>query len=581
MIKMKANLVKRSIRAIIVVAVIALAVAIAWLVYQSRLVTQQIKGEAEVVAAMELNAAANKLDGMAPENALTLRIGRSLIDRLLQTQIGRQIDLGPAVAELSGIECDFSSGVPTVKLEVKVGAGSHDPVTLNLDTVVVAAASKESVTLDMFVTDLTAVGGVFSKPWVRDLIEAVSLNQINQALPTLNLPVPAEQTLVAATDNAIDQEVNTSNGSITVRIQPPTIPPIRRRIEPVAVFAKGAELVVVAKVVSGTPVPGSAEVQSVAGGGNDNATGIEAAKKNLHRAFQKWTSSGSLDTPARGGGAKSDDASASPSEGDAQAADDSVASLRVLVGRQIFLDAIDEIRQWPADRRTVTVNGLSQKGNIVSKSGGAPFGNGFKAYLESPGRLKAKAVVDLAPAEWGVAKNGSGNLTIVATTTVSAEAQIHVHGNAPRIQPKILGVRIGGGVKVGGGAGTSVGVDLKAPKKVEGVALSIGVENTGNGIGPSQSLEIRLASDIRETIKFDINGVPDALEHAVDAGFPFELEKGLLLYRIALPEVISTGVITELEGAQLSGAPDLSWTAAGIQFDVDVELDGKVGAGGD
>src|SRR5262249_24614246 len=88
-----------------------------------------------------------------------------------------------------------------------------------------------------------------------------------------------------------------------------------------------------------------------------------------------------------------------------------------------------------------------------------PFGNGFQAWFE--GNPGGQAVISAIAATW---ENGS--VKVGANLRIAGRAQVHVHGNAPRVF----------GVKIGGGAGSSIGVPFSSASNhlIASLALSNG-----------------------------------------------------------------------------------------------------------
>ena len=305
----------------------------------------------------------------------------------------------------------------------------------------------------------------------------------------------------------IDTEIKTPNGKVFVRITLPAGRVVRRWVQPQEVFFTSDGLHLIASFSATAP-----EKVATTSPPESAATGDALARWRLE-----------------------------PGE-----------SVRVRVGREPILSLLGEINTWPDLNRTIQFQGLRTEGHILDKTGGAPFGNGFGAWLEGPERLKGTVVLKRFAPAWEAEKQ---RITLAITASAEGSVQVHVHGNPPHIDPpKIFGRKIGGGVTLGGGAGTSIGASV--PRQ-DSTVTSAAVLNP-----ETQVLEVSVIEPAEIPFKLDIGGVPDDLEKLFKLGFKVPLPRDRALYRVGLPPVIADSVEIPLPKQVGGGKKSIKLTAA-------------------
>jgi len=162
----------------------------------------------------------------------------------------------------------------------------------------------------------------------------------------------------------------------------------------------------------------------------------------------------------------------------------------------------------------------------MAKTGGAPLGNGFKVYFEGADRAKARGALGAIQPTFA-----DGEIRFTTSATVSAEAQLHLHGNAPQITKRgPFGIKLID-VKVGGGVGTSFGASASA--KAHQVAGVIRYDAGQNGLVDRKSTPNEVP------VHFDIGGFPGEIEKWLRDQFKAKLPTGKPLAKIALPALVT------------------------------------------
>jgi hypothetical protein len=327
--------------------------------------------------------------------------------------------------------------------------------------------------------------------WAATIADAEATRAANTALAglTLRLPLASRFVIEPGQPEPIEQWVKTGNGRVLLRITPPSVSPIVRHLQPRAAFFSQSGLHICADVLTSAPVAAATEPAAKPGAGE------------LAEMLRPWQLPAGTDFQLR-------------------------------AGRELILDTLREVNAWPAAGRTVSVQGVTEEGHLLDKTGGPPFGNGFGAWLEGPERLRATLVLDRLEAVW---QSGLPGVSVVVRATAQGNVQVHVHGNAPRIEaPRLFGRKIGGGVKIGGGAGTSLGATLPAQSRQLTGALQWDAA--------SGEFSLRILEPDALTFEVQIGGVPDELVNLFGAGFALPLPRDRPLYRFAVPKVIDQTV---------------------------------------
>jgi hypothetical protein len=140
-------------------------------------------------------------------------------------------------------------------------------------------------------------------------------------------------------------------------------------------------------------------------------------------------------------------------------------------------------------------------------------------------------------------------LTLSDTEIKDGKAQGHFHGNAPHIQPKLFGIKITGGIGVGGGAGSSIGVVFSA----KALAPTLAMKGTTQG----REVSFSLTRDLKITYDFHLKGLGRDIESAVinafglDKSFTVPSSKPLYVWTIPDLTMASAGFSTKSEKTQV------------------------------
>ena len=197
----------------------------------------------------------------------------------------------------------------------------------------------------------------------------------------------------------------------------------------------------------------------------------------------------------------------------------------------------------------------------MEKTGGLPFGNGFKAGLAGPENLQVSGILGSLEPSWRAAEGTTPGAVIVkGKVAVNGGVKVHFHGNAPRPF----------GVRIGGGAGRDIDATASAESPIS-AALSYRASE--------QAFVLQIESPAEISAKVDIRDVPDDLERWLKAGFNVPIPAGNDLYRFKLPPVILQEIKVRMpEGfTPATKTIKLSLDAPKVEFKTDaLEISGKV-----
>lgn len=417
----------------------------------------------------------------------------------------------------------FSTGFPRITVKAELGHSSlgtskvtvQAALALVLDTT--ATDSGDNVIVRPVFVDFEPGSQVPAA--LKTIVSAEAISRINAALPALPIPVPKEfkieasATDVAAMNKALSKiEAPLPNGSAVIAAQPPELPSVRLQLHPVVLLATSEALVVMA-TTSGQPL-------------SETNNSVDLTGTDLQAMLSGY------------GPAKGEDIVLTVPNGPVNA-------------------ALNEFNQRPSAKRTVTFT-ITGKGHIQDKSGGAPFGNGYQSWFE--GTPSGKAELSNLHLTWA-----ADRLDASLNVNVSGRAQVHVHGNAPKPL----------GFKIGGGAGTSVGV----PFNTRGTpALSGTVSAQGNQLKASlQPGKIPATATITGVVNIPVN---------VDVPLPENVQVNYALPDIVSPKPVDLPKVRELtvpvqqaiikaQTPSLQIKPDGLRAAAAVKITRSGEVSGK------
>ncbi|MDB6077340.1 MAG: hypothetical protein JWO82_1087 [Akkermansiaceae bacterium] len=370
-------------------------------------------------------------------------------------------------------------------------------------------------------------------PGLRSITSAELASWLNSLLPPFAAPFPGAFAFSPVKQAILDDWVPVPNGRIKVSFNVPDSPPLKVDWQPVAAFFDEAGLRVLARLSTSGPLPRAEEAAPA-----PNAPAPSAVA--THELLAAW--------PGLAAG----------------------ASYFARMPAQPLLDVLESLNRLPRAGRTIKVQSNGAEGHIMDRSGGLPFGNGFGAWLEHPDSVKVDAVLAAVRPEWRASVEGKpGGLSATGNIEANGQIQVHVHGNAPQVKKSIFGIKIID-VKVGGGAGTTIGATASAATDVT-VALAYREKE--------QEFALQIESPSETRAQVNIGGVPDDLERFFKLGFKVPIPAGKDLYRFQLPPVI----VQEIKVRMPDGftPPEktikLSLDTPKVEFKADaLEISGKV-----
>jgi hypothetical protein len=324
--------------------------------------------------------------------------------------------------------------------------------------------------------------------WARPVLTESTLKLLNDRLPPIPLPISHDLVFPAQALEPQSITLPLPNGSLTGNLNLPPIPEFKRRLSLRAFIPTPSGLFLAVRVAGEADATASASVATV----EPLPAAWASAMERLHLTGFK---NGLPD------------------------------KLAVVIGTGIVQALIADINALPEAGRTITFQGTGSAGDIMAKTGGAPFGNGFKVYFEGADRAKARGA--LGPIQPTFA---DGEIRFTTSATVSAEAQLHFHGNAPQVKKRVFGFKIVD-VKVGGGIGTSFGASASA--KAHQAAGVLKYDAGQNG------LVFILTEPNEVPVHFDIGGFPGEIEKWLRDQFKAKLPTDKPLAKIALPALVT------------------------------------------
>ena len=457
-----------------------------------------------------LQGLASKLADLGQENKaprVVVVLSKKSIDAMLAKFKDGMVVVPPSVSspelrfKFGQITSTFKMGFPELNVtftEVTVGlaTGNNFKVIGALEPIVEDGKARLRITL----TDIeTATLASLPTP-VRDAVLGHALQGLNRHIPVMDIPVQSSLDLPHIPIAAVPVTVSVPSGSIALALQPPAILPMSRHLRFQAIFFNAESLVVVADLLQQPPAEQKLP-QTAATAGNVSEAELKEARENVIALLNApaWKA---LRAPGN--------------------------DYRVQVNTALLQEVIQEVGLWPESNRTLMVRSTGSTGDIFAKTGGLPFGNGFKVYLEHPDSVQGRAM--LAAPKLTTAENAYDLQGDIALT---AQVQIHAHGNAPQVTKRIFGVKIID-VKVGGGAGTNIGLNLTKPRFVNGVTLRIkpSVKEGQPGLG----LTLKTPSDI--LVSVEGGGIPGWVEKHFMSNIRVPLPTDRELAWIPLPRLL-------------------------------------------
>ncbi len=323
--------------------------------------------------------------------------------------------------------------------------------------------------------------------WARPVLSGSTLKLLNDRLPAIPLPVVQELVLPAQKFAPVRITLPMPNGSLTGDLTLPDLPEIRRSLVGQCLIPTPDGLFLVAGVSGfGSPV-------GVEGG---NSQTVEDGWKHAMTRLKLTSFQSKLPE-----------------------------ATTVVLGVGVMQKLFSEINAMPVARRTVSFQGVSHAGDIYAKTGGPPFGNGFKVYPEGATRTTAQGSLGAINPEFG-----ENVITLTTQASISVNSQLHFHGNAVQIKKRgPFGIKLID-VKVGGGVGTSFGVTASAQAhKLKGVLKASTDAN---------DLSFELVEPAEVPVRFDIGGFPGEVENWLKNSVKAKLPVGTPLATLKLPSVV-------------------------------------------
>ena len=495
--------------------IVVLGIGILWLgiyVAHQRSV-DYLRGLEKLTAKEETNEQADlvveleTLNKLGRANLVEVAVSTSLLGRLVEELDGLSFEIQANATDkiqvrLGKPRADFRDGFPRLNASGQAKFRQYPPLEVVASVVLRPELQTGAVVLHLRCLGLAPMGGHLPG-WAATIASAEAARAANTELAHYPIRLPVQSEIDVPFDKvaSIETPVKTDNGQVVIRIDLPTPPTVKRWMQPREVFfgrdALHAIVELRAEPPRDSPIAISASL----------AVKPVTTADELNSRLAPWRLAPDLSCSAR-------------------------------IGRDVLLGLLTEVNKWPENLRTVTAQGLREDGHLKDTTGGPPLGNGFSAWLDGPDRLKATVILREFKPEWDAPQQ---QIPLHLTASASAQGQIHVHGHAPHIDPpSIFGVKIGGGATIGGGVGTSVGVQL--------------IESTNNLVGvikldPATGVfEVSLSEPNDLIFKVRAGGIPDALMELFKVGLkvPLPHDKPLTTFRV--PTIVSTEVTIPAPG---------------------------------
>lgn len=432
-----------------------------------------------------------------------------------------------ATLTLKDLNAHFQPGFPRVDALVSMSdPAAKIPVELRVRAVLqhewLPAADRNEPNAGCVCVQLKLLGAEPTATWlpgfVAKKLSAEVVHRFNEKIPTAQLPIPRTyllqpkpQDIARINASLRDLPVDLPNGKLHVALSLPPLPKIRLTLAP-QVFYGDTDGVHVIALIGGSAMkePQAASSHSA------TAEQMEALLKS-HRL------------PAG-------------------------KDLQVRVPAPAILAQITALNQLPPPQRTLTAT-AKPDGHILDRTGGAPFGNGFQSWFE--GTPNASAILSRIGAAWNPSAEG---IVLSGHADFTGRAQVHAHGNAPHINaPKIFGKPIGGGATIGGGAGTSVGGDVKGAPNAAG---SLSYEAT------SHEFVFKLTAPSRVHFSVHSGGIVGEVIERLKLGFDVNVPLQSLQAHYPIPEfIVSSATIPSLSGKP-EEAKNVTFQASDITVEV-------------
>lgn len=424
-------------------------------------------GREESAAQTALAARLETLERLGRENLVEAAISAPLLGRLFQELEGVSFRFKPQPDASDEVEVslvklhpEFRDGFPRVSAEGRAQFRDKQ----------VEVAVRMAVWVELgpgqVVVKLKCLGISFNglPEWVAATARVKATEAANAALDRIPIVLPLRSTVEVpfTKPGQIELPIRTPNGQVFIGINLPQPPPLKRWVQPREVFFSQDALHVLIEPRSSQPAEVPTELAPAV------ALPSSVTAEELERRLAPWRLASDL-------------------------------SYSVRVGRAFLTGLLTEVNTWKPEERTVKMQGLRASGHLLDRTGGPPFGNGFRAWLDGPRRLHGEVSVSEFKPGW---EPSHQQIPLTLKVAASGGGQIHVHGNAPHIDPpRIFGRRIGGGATIGGGVGTSVGITLRQESVPTLSAVAQLTPDTGH-------FEVRLLEPGDLIFKVEAGGIP-------------------------------------------------------------------------
>ncbi|MCE2660454.1 MAG: hypothetical protein LW854_19790 [Rubrivivax sp.] len=187
------------------------------------------------------------------------------------------------------------------------------------------------------------------------------------------------------------------------------------------------------------------------------------------------------------------------------------ADARVFLSLSPLVSAISALNALPDPGRTILVRSVGANGRFWQDS--ETFCNSY-AELNSADGLQAAALLS----NFGATMRDDGAIDLATRVTVAGRVQVHVHFMGVRLQPRVLGQPIGGGIcPPGGGVGTSIGVSFDKTKEM---AMRLSFAPAPDGRSLAYTARITEPDKIDVTAQIHLGGVLPTIGHPLDFPIP-------------------------------------------------------------
>lgn len=349
--------------------------------------------------------------------------------------------------------------------------------------------------------------------WAGTIAASAATKAINDSLEKHPIVIPLQRAmeLKFSPRPPIEQPVKTNDGHVYIQIDLPHGQPIKRWLHPRVVFFTSDGLHVLAELADSEPRSIAVLADQV------------VADHDIAPLLARWR--------------------LAPGQ-----------SFRARVGRELLLSLLQEVNRWPDAARTVSFHGLREDGHLIDKTSGAPFGQGFSAWLDSPERLNGAMMLKTVEPVW---QPEAGRLGLKVTASSEGSVRVRVRGNPP----KILGHRVGDETKSDNSGGISVGG--RVPQQDSTLMGAAQLNPDAN------AFEIVILEPATISFRVDIAGVPDALNDLFKVGFKVPLPRERPLYRFALPSIIANTIVIPISKKAGGGERRLDLQAGNIKTSLD------------